>query len=484
MEHGTYEQMLHVRRCGCAKRTWREFRRDTLQSFRLVDKVRGYGQGQGKFMKKAQPATGTLETASHDAGPERIVFHIGVFLVCFLILYSRRPDAILDAQFYAEDGARWYRDAYQLGWRCLLVPETGYLQTVSRLIGLFAQIFPLVLAPLVMNLCALGVQILPVNLLLSRRFDPMPMVLRFIGCLLYLGIPNSIEIHANTTNIQWHLGLICVLMMLGGAPSERWRVAGDVLLLVLLSLDSPLGWLLIPVAAILWWKKREKRAVIYLAAVIPGALIQAMVLLLSQAHGREAAVVGANLTRLAGILGGQVFLSAVLGVRTLAHLFLLGNPSLLFCLQVLAMCVGIALTFFGVRYAPFQMRLFFLFAAGVLVLALSRPVAGPDVHFPQWQYLQIPGRSSRYYFFPILAFYAVLFSLVTLGKPGTARVVRYVALAVLLAVPFGVYRDWKYPRYPDLHFREYADRFERAQPGTSITIPILPPGWQMDLVKH
>src|SRR5262249_32543509 len=114
-----------------------------------------------------------------------LVFHATLFLVCLLLLYSRRPDAILNAQFYAEDGARWYRDAYQVGWRCLLIPETGYLQTVSRLIALFALLFPFALAPLVMNLCALAIQVLPVNLFLSRRFDGIPLFMRVMGSLLY-----------------------------------------------------------------------------------------------------------------------------------------------------------------------------------------------------------------------------------------------------------------------------------------------------------
>jgi hypothetical protein len=104
--------------------------------------------------------------------------------------------------------------------------------------------------------------------------------------------------------------------------------------------------------------------------------------------------------------------------------------------------------------------------------------------FPQWQYLQLPGRSSRYYFFPILAFYTALFFLVLKGKRGAVRLARYLALLILLVVPLGVYRDWKYPRYPDLHFQEYADRFELAEPGTSMKIPILPPGWEMELIKH
>jgi hypothetical protein len=61
---------------------------------------------------------------------------------------------------------------------------------------------------------------------------------------------------------------------------------------------------------------------------------------------------------------------------------------------------------------------------------------------------------------------------------------RYLALLILLVVPFGVYRDSKNAHYPDLHLQECADRFARAEPGTSMKIPILPPGWEMELIKH
>jgi hypothetical protein len=145
------------------------------------------------------------------------------------------------------------------------------------------------------------------------------------------------------------------------------------------------------------------------------------------------------------------------------------------------MIAGLVLIVYGFRSSPFELRLFILFAAGVLILALSHPLAGPETNFPQWEYLQIPGRSSRYYFFPILAFYASLF---WLASPGVSKGVRYVAFAFLLLLPIGVYRDWRYPRFADLHFQSYAATFERTAVGDRVTIPINPIGWEMQLVKH
>jgi hypothetical protein len=405
---------------------------------------------------------------------------VAVFLVSFLILFSRRPDAILNAQFYAEDGLRWYADAYQYGWHCLLIPETGYLQTASRLVGLFSLRFPFAVAPLVMNLCALTVQILPVNYFLSPRFDSVPLHERFIGALLYLAIPNSVEVHANTTNMQWHLALLaCLVLSARPTDAKIWMVL-DVCVLLLVTIASPFGLVLAPVAAALWWKRKDARSKWYFATLIPGTFLQLLVFVFSQIHGRQAVYNGATLGRFAGIFGGQIVLSSALGVRTYAQLFLFGDRHLLFLIEAGAMILGLILVLHSFRSAPAEFKLFLFFAAGMLAMCLSHPIAGPDASFPQWEYLQIPGRSSRYYFFPILALYASVIRLAYLS----GRNVRYLAFAFLLLLPVGVYRDWRYPRFADLHFQSYAMQFEQAAAGTRMTIPINPVGWEMQLVKH
>ena len=88
------------------------------------------------------------------------VFQLLIAVTGFVIIFSRRPDAILNAQFWAEDGQRWYADAYQFGLRCLLIPDElgGYFHSVSRLSALTALVFPFYMAPLVMNLFAIALQ--------------------------------------------------------------------------------------------------------------------------------------------------------------------------------------------------------------------------------------------------------------------------------------------------------------------------------------
>lgn len=407
-----------------------------------------------------------------------LALHAAIFLVAFALLVFRRPDAIFNAQFYSEDGIYWYADAYQSGWRCLLLPLGGYLNSVSRVIGMFSLLFPFALAPLFMNLCAIVAGILPIHIFLSSRFKSIPFNTRLLCSLLYLAIPNSFELHATTTNIQWHLALAGILVLLGRQGSGRaWRIF-DFLVLTLLVLDGPLGIVLIPVVLFLRWFRKDSRYNLALAALIPGAVLQLLVLFI--AASRRPAPNGATLARLINILGGQIFLSSLVGLRTFIQFF--GHVRSLPIIDFFAMLVGLAILFYALCRAPMELRLFILFATAVLVLGLIHPLATTDGDHVQWEQLQIPGCGNRYYFFPMLAFLASLIWM-SVDRSVPSKVPRYAALVLLIFLPIGIFRDWRYRPFVDLHFKEIAADFQRASRGTQFVIP-LNPGVEMKLTKH
>ena len=154
----------------------------------------------------------------------RPIFHLLIVLIAFLIIFSRRPDAMLNPQFWAEDGQRWYADAYQFGIRCLLIPDElgGYFHSASRLSALVSLIFPFSLAPLVMNLCAIAIQILPGSIFLSSRFSNIALPKRLAIAFVYFALPNTYEVNANTTTIQWHLGLLAALLLVAVLGPLSW----------------------------------------------------------------------------------------------------------------------------------------------------------------------------------------------------------------------------------------------------------------------
>src|SRR2546427_292367 len=133
-----------------------------------------------------------------------------VFVLAFATVVSRRPDAVFNAQFWAEDGKFWYADAYNTGGiGPFLWPYFGYLHFVPRLTALIAHALPLGRGPLLFNLVAIVIEILPVQLLVSSRLSGLGSVsTRMLLGFLCLSLPHTWEIHSNITNAQWHLALL------------------------------------------------------------------------------------------------------------------------------------------------------------------------------------------------------------------------------------------------------------------------------------
>jgi len=419
--------------------------------------------------------------ANRDALRDRyLLLHASIFVAAFFILALRRPDAILNAQFYAEDGKYWYAEAYNFGWRCLLIPVGGYLNTVSRLIGMFSLLFPMLRAPLVMNICALAVGALPVNVFLSSRFSEIPLKIRLYGCALFLALPNAFEVHGVTTNIQWHLALVALLLVLGKQDTRLgWRIF-DAFIYALVALDGPLGILLIPIAAILRWLRKDSRYNLALLALIPPAVIQVAFVLIS--GSRRSAENGATVRLFTSIVGGQVFFSSLMGVRTAIYMYFEEGENRLFFAALLSLAFGLFFVFYALRNGPLELKLFYLFAAMLLALAMKHPLASFVGAFKQWELMEIPGCGNRYYYFPMLAFLATPIWMLSYSV-AKSRLARCAALLALLLLPIGVLRDFRYKSFPDKEFKSYVTQFEQLPPGSHFSIPIHPM-WQMDLIKH
>ena len=150
-----------------------------------------------------------------------------------------------------------------------------------------------------------------------------------------------------------------------------------------------------------------------------------------------------------------------------------------FAIEVIATAVGLAVLLYALYRGPLALKLFISFAAVLFTACLARPLASDPGE--QWEIMMGPTNFTRYYFFPMLAFVAAL---VWLVQPFQARALRWPALAILLLLPIGIFRDWRYPRYVDYDFSTFVEVFNQSAPGTKCTILINPPGWEMHLIKH
>jgi len=404
--------------------------------------------------------------------------HILIFISAFSIIVLRRPDAILNPQFWAEDGALWYANAYNDGIRSVLIPQNGYLQTISRLVAAIAQFLPFEWAPFIFNGVAIFIQILPVIFLLSSRFSALipNRYNRIFLSILYLALPNSWEIHANLTNAQWHLALLAFMVIVAKPDNlPVWRCF-DTGVVLLSGLSGPFSILLVPIAAIRIWLDRERWLIVLFLLVSASALVQTLCLLLAW-QTRSQMFLGATPELLVRILSGQVFLGALIGQG--GYSWVVSSSEWRFIPALFIALIGLMVMIYALLKGPVELRFFIIFALLTFSTALISPQASATN--PQWQVLTLPGVGGRYWFIPMLAFISVLIWMLRKSSSPKLRLLAMMALAGML---IGIIMDWQQPPYVDLNFKEHAHRFEGSPIGTEIVIPINPPGWYMSLTKN
>jgi hypothetical protein len=408
-------------------------------------------------------------------------WHVTVFLLSSAIIISRRPEIIFRPQFYAEEGQMFYAQAYNVGLvHPLFWSYGGYLHIFPRLVADLAQLFPLVCAPLLFNLVAMMVQVLPVQMLLSSRLSAIGRLpARLFLALLYLCLPNSSEIHANLTNVHPRLATIAFLVMVSSLPRSNGARVFDFLAVLMCGLTGPYVIMLTPAAFLAWRESRERWKLILTSTLTAGAAIQSLLILIAGLSHRMKEALGANFVSLIEILANHVFLGALIGRNALFHAHPLG--------ALVVACLGITALLYGLIRGPLQLKLLILFAGLVLAGSLASPMSFPIIsgvpsgsRLPGWQALAF-GWGQRYWYLPMLAFLATV---VWLLKPTTPVALHLGAILCLVLLPFGVARDWRCLPSVDLHFREYAEKFRQAPPGTVWVIPLNPPGWSMRLTKH
>lgn len=417
-----------------------------------------------------------LKKLDYALDARRWLFYLSSSSIAFLIIFSRRPDAVLNAQFWAEDGKVWYADAYNHGAiYSFFTPVAGYYQTISRLVAVVSQAFPLSFAPLIFNLAAISCKILVVNFLLSSRFSKLiPSVfVRALIAFFYLALPHSNETHANLTNAQWHLALLSFLII-AAAPSEKtlWKIF-DVAIISISALSGPLCLLLLPVAAIKWLKTRESWTIVLIVILAVGSLIQISSLLTTQRPSEQP--LGATFSLFLKIVGGHLFVNSIAGDRSYSRIinWSLWNEVTAFFVNLF----GFGLAVYAFIKANLELRLFIIFSFMIVSGALISPAITNQM--PQWAAMWTPGTGSRYWLIPIFCCFV---SLLYMARNAELPFIRYVSISLLVLSLSGIASDWKYPRFQNLEFQKYAAEFESAPSGQEVSIPINP-DWDMRLIK-
>lgn len=405
------------------------------------------------------------------------LFYIAASFISFLIVFSRRPDAVLNPQFWAEDGRVWYADAYNHGVvYSLFTPVAGYYQTISRLVACFTQLFPLAYTPVIFNLAAISAKILVVNFLLSSRLSNLipSLPIRALIAFVYLALPHSHETNANLTNAQWHLALLSFLIIVA-APSEKtlWKMF-DVAAVLISALSGPFCLLLLPLAAVKFFKKREKWTVVLLVILIVSSIIQISSIATAERVTQQP--LGATAGLFLKIIGGHLFVCSI-GGEKFYHRIINGslwNEGAAFFINL----VGFGLLIYTLLKSNLELRLLIIFSLMIFFSAMISPAISSEV--PQWTAMWLSEYGSRYWLIPIFCF---LVTLIYLAVKADFSLVRYVSILLLVLSLYGIVNDWKYRRFENLEFQAHAAEFENAPAGQEVIIPINPNPWDMRLIK-
>lgn len=402
-----------------------------------------------------------------------IKIQIALILLSFVVFALRRPDAIIHAQFWAEDGSVWFARAYDSHYSLLtlITPYNGYVNLIAGLTAIMTWFTGPVNAPLLFAVTALAIQALPVGWLWSKGLD-MSVTAKAAVTAVYLTVPTIWEMNATMTNAQWFLAILGFILIYIDEPRSTVLKFADYGMLALIGLSGPFCLLLLPLAFINHRRTRTDDTRIRLMILAVCAILQAALLV---GGGRSTHVaIGFSGAQLLIIVGRKVFGEGLLGPYLAAR----STSALWMC--ALWTLAGSLLLAYAFMKGSRLFRNFVAFGILILLAALSSPTVFHAGH-TWWQALSVQRGYGRYFLLLHMAFWLGLIILV--GWHGVHMAMRYVCLAllfviVLTSVPSGFL---SYPR--ERHgYRSKVQSFE-ASSRTEITLPINPVPWRMTLTK-
>ena len=406
--------------------------------------------------------------------------YIGMVLISTIVLFLRRPDAILNAQFWAEDGAVWYQYAYNndFSLTTLAEPYAGYLGTFPRLVSIFSGAVGVAHAPLFFSLVALSVQLIPVMYVWGSRFEKLvpSKVFRVYLTAAYLLLPYTAEIHANVTNSQWFLAVVAFLIVFLPEAKSLTQKLLDNGILIIACLSGPFSIFLLFILGLQATIYRNKQIISRNKFIILGlaASIQLLVILLGHI-ARENSDMGISISTFSVIIGGQIFGAGILGWQSIKVL------TLNLWVTPLITALGSIFIIYVLWKAPKMLKAFVVYATLVLMVTLLFP-NGAYPNLTWWETLGTPQAGGRYFYLAHLALLISIGWFYSYHKSGVVKVC--VGVLVAVALLFGVRTDFRHSELKNYNYDIFVNRYKTAQQGEKIQTEIAPGfPWQVEIYK-
>ncbi|WP_342753729.1 glucosyl transferase [Pantoea sp. MBD-2R] len=401
-----------------------------------------------------------------------------IFCGIFLAIMSRRPDIILSAQPWAEDGKIWMEGIYNKGfWNTVILPQNGYYQTISILaygIGLF---FGVEHASFTANVIAISIRCFFLMFILSSRFDFIKMRYRVAAALYFLLMPNLVEGYVNITNAHWYLSMyLMAIVMTDDAKTKAWK-AHDYALIILSGLSGPFIAFIAP--GLLIKRLYQRKGILNTLKGINTFdvlftlcfLIQVAAIIHSSGADRSSAPLGATFPLLADIIsfrvvGGSFFtndLISSLREKT--------------AINIVVFLILSSLIIYNFIRSDWRFKAACLLPILMIGFALAKPMMSPTE--PQWPVFLMGGAGERYFFvtnFSLFCFILFMLSKVDKYSKIILPLLAVIVLPVLIS-------SFKIKPLDEVGYMKDIEKFKTIPDGQEMEIQINPPGWAMNLIK-
>lgn len=380
-------------------------------------------------------------------------------LVCAALLAARRPDALRNPQFWAEDGTQFFQMAWVHGWRTLWEPYASYLHLVPRLVAALAVQFDPRLSPTIFVGASFALTLYVAARTQSSR---SPFGAHIGYALAVVLVPDLFEVLLFLANIQWVLAGGLVLLVISADAHRWWQHAHDTLAAVLISLTGPFSILVAPLFVWRACHRRTSTSLVLAGLVLVGAATQAWTIWKNPPGKSDAPIASEALLAVPGMrIAGSLLVGhrvppdyplpvetalGLLTLATVAALALHRGPSRLERLWL-------ALAFFAVLAAA-------LIRCRFVLLDLCHATFG-----------------SRYFFLPQLI---VLWLLATLLHSPLRWISRSAAVLLLWMLAINLPR-LRENGLADLHWSAQA---AKLRAGEAATISINPAPWSFNVPAH
>jgi hypothetical protein len=394
------------------------------------------------------------------------------YLVIFVLLATKSPDALLNPQFWAEDGVTFFAQQYEHPFTAFFMPYAGYFHAIPRIVALVSNIASYAQTPLLYNAAALLIDSAAI-FYFSRRavlFAPA-----WTTALIVLLVPIGSEILGSLTNIQWFLQFALFAAAL--FPSEAkikgiFKNSARIIITFLMAITGPFSIFCAIIGFVLYlqnifyrqnrhanyeslWKKIDKRLFF---VVTTGAIIQTLILIFGPPRS--------NAGPFSIQIASQFFLQ---GMEQ--HLLGTIRPPLGITMSVIVFCLGSTVLLLA-RDSYLKASLY-----GAMLAFSCFTVLGVSSEKGLLVVSTTDMSGDRYYFFAKVIFWLGLAAAIRLVKNRHAPIFASLIPIGLACVAFRHPALIQRPPLTDMHWKQQSHQLERS--GQTVDIPINPEPWRI-----